>query len=375
MPGLMRFGYVAAWLAMSGAGILTCQAAPGGVIAENLRAPPGFEITHYASGIPGVRMLHFTASGALIASVPGRGRVILLSPGAMGAAPEIHVLLDGLNGPHGVDLHEDLLYVAEEDAVGRIAFNEKTGMVEGGYQRIITGLPEGAGHSTRTVRVGPDEKLYVTVGSSCNACIEVDPRRAAMLRYDLDGGNGVVYAEGLRNPVGFDWRPSDGTLFATDNGRDQLGDDLPPCELNLIEQGGHYGWPYAYGDNVPDPQYGPGAPEIIARAKSPVFEFRAHNAPLGIIFVRNSVAPELLRGAALVALHGSWNRSSKDGYKVVMLNWRADGKIEARDFVWGFLKNGKVSGRPVDIAEGPDGAFYISDDYAGTIYRVAEIAH
>lgn len=345
-------------------------------VNENLRTLPGYRITRYAAGLEGARMLRFTASGDLLASATDTGRVHLVSPdrNGDGEADAKRVLLERLNGPHGVDLHNGMLYVAEEDAIGRVAFDDAAGNIAGEYTRIVTGLPHGGGHSTRTARVGPDGKLYVTVGSSCNACVEDDPRRAAMLRFDLDGSHGEVYARGLRNSVGFDWRPSDGALFATDNGRDLLGDDLPPCELNLIRQGQHYGWPFAYGNNVPDPQFGAGAGEKISTAIPPAYEFRAHNAPLGITFTRHAGVPEALRGAALVALHGSWNRSIKDGYKVVSLHWRADGQIEARDFLWGFLQDKRVIGRPVDIAEGPDGAFYVSDDYAGGIYRVAWIA-
>jgi glucose/arabinose dehydrogenase len=367
----------AVWMALlglAGASASPCLAASGNNIDEKLRTPPGYQVSYFATGIEGARMLRFTASGALIVSVPDKGRVILLSSKGQGAAPDSHVLLDGLNAPHGVDVHDGILYIAEEDGVGRIAFNDETGKVEGGYRRIIA-LPYGGGHSTRTVRVGPDDKLYVTVGSSCNVCMEADPRRAAMLRYDLDGSNGEIYAQGLRNSVGFDWRPADGALFATDNGRDSLGDDFPPCELNMIVQGGHYGWPFANGHNIADPDFGLGAQHKINISESPVYEFRAHNAPLGITFIRNRAAPAELRGAALAALHGSWNRSAKDGYKVVSLHWRADGRIEARDYLWGFLENGEVFGRPVDVAEGPDGAIYVSDDYAGNIYRIAQIAH
>lgn len=374
-PGLFT------WLA----GVFFCAwaaypAAAGAAIMVDttLKAPPGFQVSLFATRIPGARVLRFTAAGDLIVSVPHQGRVLLLprDGGGDGPAGAPRVLLDGLNGPHGVDLHEGMLYVAEEDAVGYIMLNETAGQVSGAYRRITTGLPTGGGHSTRTVRVGPDRKLYVTVGSSCNVCIEDDPRRAAMLRYDLDGGNGEIYAHGLRNSVGFDWRPADGALYATDNGRDWLGDDLPPCELNRIERGAHYGWPYAYGQNIPDPDFGvrADAAEFIAAAKPPEFEFRAHNAPLGMVFIRNPNAPDMLRGAALVALHGSWNRSVRDGYKVVSLHWR-DGKVEQRDFLWGFLENGKVRGRPADVTQGPDGAFYVSDDAAGNIYRVAWIGN
>lgn len=373
--GLTGFFKALLCLMMLFSGLGPVPAASAGMVDQILKSQSEFRITLYASALAGVRMLRFTPEGDLIASQTPSGRVIILSrdTDGDGLSDARRVLLDGLNGPHGVDLDAGMLYVAEEDAIGRIKFNDATNTIEGAYQRIITGLPQGGGHSSRTLRVGPDGKLYVSVGSSCNVCLEDDPRRAAMLRYDLDGGNAEIFAQGLRNSVGFDWRPADGALYATDNGRDWLGDDFPPCELNRIEQGGHYGWPYANGRNIPDPEFGAGAADKIARAMAPAFEFRAHNAPLGISFVRNPGAPKGLRGTALVALHGSWNRREKDGYKVVSLHWQPDGSIIQRDFLWGFLENGKVRGRPVDVAEGPDGAFYVSDDFAGRIYRVAWI--
>jgi glucose/arabinose dehydrogenase len=240
---------------------------------------------------------------------------------------------------------------------------------EGAFERVVTGLPAGGNHWTRTVRFGPDGAMYVSVGSSCNVCLEQDPRRAALLRYRPEGAGEEIHATGLRNAVGFDWRPGTGELYATDNGRDLLGDDFPPCELDLVVEGGFYGWPFANGDRVPDPDLGQGREAEIAASIPPAHAFRAHNAPLGIVFLR---APGVAayRGAALVALHGSWNRTRKDGYKVVSLHWGADGRIEERDFLVGFLEGDDVIGRPVDVAEGPDGAIYVSDDYAGVIYRV-----
>jgi glucose/arabinose dehydrogenase len=261
--------------------------------------------------------------------------------------------------------------VAEGSAIGRVRFDAAARALAGEYAHVVTDLPTGGNHWTRSVRIGPDGWMYVSIGSSCNVCEESDPRRAAIVRYRPDGSDEEIFATGLRNAVGFDWRPGTGELYATDNGRDLLGDDFPPCELDLVTRGGFYGWPYANGANVPDPDLGTGHEERIRSAIAPAHDFRAHNAPLGIAFVRRSDAPAELAGAALVALHGSWNRTQKDGYKVVSLHWQPDGSIEERDFLVGFELEGDVIGRPVDVAEGPDGAFYVSDDYAGAIYRVA----
>jgi glucose/arabinose dehydrogenase len=331
--------------------------------------PEGFKLELFASDLKSPRMLHVTEHGDVLVSQPHDGSVLLLrDKNGGGQADEITILLDDLRLPHGIDSHDGWLYVAETDAIGRIAFDAGTGLVSGDYQRILTGLPSGEGHWTRTLRVGPDGWLYVTVGSSCNVCIEKVPERAAMLRLRLDGSDQQLYATGLRNSVGFDWSPRNGALYATENGRDWLGDDFPPDELNRIVEGGFYGWPYANGNKVPDPDFGDAQQTEIAGSLAPLFEFRAHNAPLGMTFLRRQT--DVYQYAALVALHGSWNRSSKDGYKVVSLHWNEQDEIEARDFVGGFVAGESVYGRPVDVVEAADGVIYISDDYAGLIYRV-----
>jgi glucose/arabinose dehydrogenase len=349
------------------------EAPPAATVAERLRVPEGFSLGLFATGIANARFLRLTPAGDLLVSVPRTGSVHLLARDADGdgRADQDRILVEGLVNPHGLDLHDGWLYVAETNAIGRIRFDPGQGQTRGAYQKIVARLPEKGNHWSRTLRVGPDGWLYVSIGSSCNVCEEDDPRRAAMLRMQLDGSGQEIFATGLRNSVGFDWRPATGELFATDNGRDLLGDDFPPCELNRITPGGFYGWPYANGDNVPDPDLGRGHEAQIARALPPVHSFRAHNAPLGIVFLRSPPAGDAYHGAALVALHGSWNRTQKDGYKVVSLHWNADGRIEERDFMVGFERDGELIGRPVDVAEGPDGALYVSDDYAGVIYRVS----
>jgi glucose/arabinose dehydrogenase len=346
---------------------------PPDALRERLRVPPGFALGRFAEGVENARMLRFTPAGDLLVSQPRLGRIGLLlrDENGDGRADGLVSLVEGLNRPHGLDLRDGWLYIGETDAVARIRFDPATRKTSGALERVVTGLPGGGNHWSRTLRFGPDGMMYVHVGSSCNACLEKDPRRATMMRFRPDGSDPEIFASGLRNSVGFDWKPDTGELYATDNGRDLLGDDFPPCELNRLVQGGFYGWPFANADRVPDPDFGAGHEAEIARTIPPVHGFRPHNAPLGMTFVRGEGAPEALRGAALVALHGSWNRSKKDGYKVVSLHWGDDGAITERDFVSGFERDGDVIGRPVDVAEGPDGAFYISDDYAGSILRVA----
>ncbi len=342
---------------------------------SRIEVPEGFEIGIWASEIAGVRGLRVTELGELLVSTPSRGEILRLDrdDDGDGRSDGREVLLADLERPHGMDLHDGWLYVAETGAVGRVRLDATQRVVVGEYTRVVSDIPSGGAHWTRTIRFGPDGWMYVSIGSNCNACIESEARRAAIVRYRPDGTGEQIFATGLRNTVGFDWHPITGALYANDNGRDLLGDDFPPCELNQIVEGGFYGWPFANGANVPDPDLGEGQAARIAEATPPVHDYPAHNAPLGLTFLRGAKLPLAYRNAAVSALHGSWNRSSKDGYKVVSLHWREDGSIEQRDFVTGFERDDDVIGRPVDVAEGPDGAIYISDDYAGVIYRVTHL--
>jgi len=348
------------------------------IVKHQLHTAPGYGVTLFADNVANARWVAVTRRGDLLVSQPKRGQVSLLKADANGdgRSDGQRVLIDNLKRPHGLLLFEDWLYIAESDGVGRVPFDHSDGLLAGRYQKIVTGLADSGNHWTKTIGMGPDGWIYLSSGSSCNVCIEDNPRRATIMRFRPDGSDLQVYASGLRNSVGFDWSPKDGALYATDNGRDWLGDDFPPCELNRIEQGAFYGWPYANGDRVPDPDFGIGAgqdiQEKIANSRPPVHKFPPHNAPLGISFLRSQAQPDGYRDAALVALHGSWNRSSKDGYKVVSLHWDEHGNIHQRDFLWGFLDDdgATVHGRPVDIAEDAEGHIYISDDYAGAIYRV-----
>ena len=341
-------------------------------VRERLRLPEGFAVNTWASGIENARIVRFTETGDLLVSAPREGTIWLLERDANGdgVADGRRALLTDLNRPHGIALHDGWLYVGETDGVIRVRFDAATRTVRGTPEKIVRDLPAGGNHWTRTVDVGPDGKLYVSIGSSCNVCQEADRRRATITRYDLDGSNEEIYASGLRNAVDFAWQPGTNDLYATDNGRDMLGDDFPPCELNKVVQGGFYGWPYANGDRVPDPDFGAKNPERVATSISPVLGFGAHTAPLGLTFYEGTAFPEKYRGAIFVALHGSWNRSRKSGYEVVVVFLDGKGGAREEKFLTGFEIDERVYGRPVDVAVGPDGALYVSDDFAGVVYRV-----
>jgi glucose/arabinose dehydrogenase len=345
------------------------------VVKSRFQIAPGFEVQLFAEGKDNARFMGFSPGGDLIVSQPRVGQLVhvLRDRDGDGRSDGQKLLIGDLDRPHGFDFREGQLYIGEGGAIARVGFTENgpdTIMVTDEPVRIVEGIPSGENHWSRTLRFGPDDRIYLSVGSSCNVCEEKDPRRAAILRYEVDGSGEEIYASGLRNSVGFDWRPGTDELFATDNGRDLLGNDYPPCELNRIERGGFYGFPVANGDRRPDPDFGEGQAKRIASSIPPAHPFDAHTAPLGMTFVRHPSAPTDFQGAALVALHGSWNRTELAGYKVVSLHWDDQGGISERDFLTGFNLDDDVIGRPVDVIEGPDGAFYVSDDYAGAIFRI-----
>jgi glucose/arabinose dehydrogenase len=365
-------GMLANWLP----GVFETPRAVPEVVEARLTVPEGYGISLFAADVPRARMLRVTANGDVLVTA-GRGEVWWLAADrdGDGVSDDRRQLLTGLDRPNGLDIAGGRLYVGETGRIVSVGFDAASGTVVGSPEVLVEGLPAGGNHWRKPLRFGPDGLLYVVVGSSCNVCIEKDERRAAMLRFTRDGEYLGVYAAGLRNSAGFDWRDADGELYATDNGRDLLGDDFPPCELNRIREGAFYGWPFANGDRIPDPQFGGGRDAVIAASTPPVFEFRAHNAPLGMVFLRSPKHAAEFRGAAIVALHGSWNRRIKDGYKVVSLHWGPDDVIESRDFVAGFLdrspRGDHVIGRPAEVAEDAEGNVYVSDDYANAVYRIS----
>ena len=341
------------------------------LLETRFSVPDGFKLGVFAADVPNARTMAFTEKGDMLVASHRTGQVFLLHGDADGdgVSDGRQVLLTERNVPYGLVLHDGVLYLAESDRITRFPFDTAARTIGSGTV-IYDGMPAGGNHATRTLGLGPDGMLYVTIGSSCNVCIEDHPHRAAMLRMNLDGSDARIFATGLRNTVGFDWQPGTNKLFGTDNGRDLLGDDTPHCELNNIIGGADYGWPYAYDNRVADPDYGPGNEDKVATSMPMAHGFGAHRAPLGIKFITGGGLPLQYDGAALVALHGSWNRSTLAGYKVVSLHFGKDGSIAERDFLTGFEVDEDVIGRPAEITQGPDGAIYISDDYSGTIFKV-----
>lgn len=334
---------------------------------RTLKALPGLKVSVYAAGVPGARFMAIRDDGVIFLSSPSEGNVLALPDrDGDGVADEVVIFARNLKRPHGLAFRDGTLVVAETGSI--IALEETKGNLKADVKRILSqDVPAGGGHWTRTVVVGPDGALYLSAGSSCNACLEADRRRAAVLRFT--DSKAEIFATGLRNSVGIEFHPETGELWGVDNGRDRLGDDVPPEELNLIKEGGDYGWPFCYGERVPDPELG--SPERCRDTVPPVARMQAHSAPLGIAFGHGLDYPKGLSEALFIAFHGSWDREIPTGYKLVSIPFR-NGRPSGPPFdvVTGWLVRGEAWGRPVDAVVGKDGALYLSDDRAGAVYRI-----
>jgi glucose/arabinose dehydrogenase len=270
-----------------------------------------------------------------------------------------------------VDYVDGALYVGETSRITRFSLDSAPKATE--KTALIPNLPTGGNHTTRTVLVGPDGKLYVAIGSSCNVCDESDSRRAAVLVYQMDGGGGRLFSKGLRNAVGLAVNPWNKQVWAANNGRDLMGDDTPPETVNALQDGADFGWPRCHAGDVIDPDFGKaGACSGVA---PPLVKMQAHSAPLGLTFYQSDGFPAAYHGL-FVAFHGSWNRSTPTGYKVIFVPLDGSGAVSGppQDFATGWLvSSSKAVGRPVGVTVGADGALYISDDSGGRIYRVSYV--
>ena len=337
-------------------------------VKRELKALPGLSVSVFASGLGDARFMAESSDGVLFVSIPSDGTILALPDRDKdGVADEVIVYARGLKRPHGLAFRDGELLVAEAGSVAALRDNDND--LKADSKKVITSdVPSGGGHWTRSIAVGPDKAIYLSAGSSCNACVEKDRRRAAVMRFaDSEAG---LFATGLRNTVGIEFHPKTGKLWGVDNGRDMLGDDMPPEEVNLIEKGADYGWPYCYGNRVPDPERG--SRERCQNTRAPEVEMQAHSAPLGIAFGYGLQFPKMIKDSLLIAFHGSWNRSVPTGYKVVAVPFNDKGEPAARPFdvITGWHDGRRAWGRPVDILVGRDGAMYVSDDEAGAVYRV-----
>ncbi len=342
-----------------------------------LKTPPGFQIEEYASGFDVPRFMLRGSHGVLLSETDSPGTVWVLEDGPDFSRPKNrYKLTEQLDRPYGMAFWKDYLYVAETTSVKRFKYDAETMKVSGSGEEVVPMHQFGSGHWTRTIlfdRAG--EKLYLSIGSASNDSPGGDPRRAAVNRYNPDGTGQEIFASGLRNAVGLRWFPDSDTLWATCQERDGLGNDLPPDFFTHIEQGGFYGWPYAYIGPNTDPRNKGKRPDLVKKTIGPGVLLGAHVSALDFIFYTGKQFPAEYRDGAFIALHGSWNRRPRVGYKIVFVPFK-NGKPESgpRDFVSGFMlspEKQEVWGRPVGLVELPDGSVLFSDDGGGTIWRVS----
>lgn len=323
------------------------------------------KISIFADNLKSPRVLLFDLAGNLLVSAMGEDSVYAIKSDQTKIK-----LISGLNNPHGLALKDAYLYIAETDKVQRYAYDQAN--LKLGSAEKLFDLPNDGGHSTRTIKFGTDGYLYVSVGSSCNVCEEADQRRAAILKYNPQDWTYEIFSSGLRNTAFFVSNPLTNQWWGNDMGRDLLGDNIPPDELNILQAGKDYGWPVCYGQGINDRDFDKNIyiQNPCNNKFNPTWEYPAHNAPLGLAFIDSKLFPKEWQGDLLVSLHGSWNRSVPDGYKVVHLNVEGDKVTASEDFITGFLKSNAAIGRPVDLVFGSDGALYLSDDKAGVIYLI-----
>jgi glucose/arabinose dehydrogenase len=356
-----------------GAACSTSSSRAQDALRDRLSLPAGFTISEYAK-VGGARFMALGPDGAVYVSRPGNNEVVrLVDADRNGEAESQTVAVSGLDRPHGLAFHGGYLYIANTNGVVRVKL---------GADGKATAAPEqvnsysgGGGHWSRSIVFGRDSGLYVSIGSTCNMCVERTPDRASVMRFDENGTNGRVFSSGLRNAVGIAVHPTTGQIWVTQNERDNIEpdhEDLPPEEINILQDGGDYGWPYCYGNREPSPDRDFHDPARCQRTIPPALAMQAHSAPLGITFLdRATMFPAEWRGDAVVAFHGSWNRATPTGAKVVRIRVRDGRPVSYEDFITGWQgPNGRRWGRPVDVMVNRDGSLLISDDTAGAIYRV-----
>lgn len=335
---------------------------------DQLKLPSHFKIDVYAR-VPDARSMTLGENNIVFVGSKEAGDVYALLPELDHQHAQTKIIASKLDMPNGVAFYQGDLYVAEVQKILRYK-NISANLNHPSATAINVKLPSARAHGWRYIKFSPDGWLYVAIGAPCNACISEDPRFATIMQMHPDGTKQQIFAEGVRNSVGFAWDPTTKDLWFTDNGRDWLGDNIPPDELNHAPQSGlHFGFPYYYGNNIPDPKF-----VDLRPAKNftpPALNLPAHVATLGMVFYTGKLFPAAYQKQIFIAEHGSWNRSQKDGYQVVMVKIN-NGKAESwAPFITGWLQKQNDWGRPVDLLVMPDGSMLISDDKAGVVYRVS----
>ena len=337
-------------------------------VIANVKLPPGFTLEVYADNVPFARSMALGSKGTLFVGTR-KGPVYAISgtPGS-GQKPTVRTIAEKLNQPNGVAFRDGALYVAEVSRVTRYDGIEDS-LDHVPQARVVRDdFPKDGHHGWKYIAFGPDGKLYVPIGAPCNVCDQ--PNYAVITRMNPDGSDREVFARGIRNTVGFTWHPTTQALWFTDNGRDHLGDDVPPCELNVAPRPGlDFGFPYCHGRDIKDPEFGKLGD--CSKITPPVQLLGAHVAPLAVKFYTGSAFPERYRNLVFIAEHGSWNRSEKSGYRITTVKLNGDKAVSYEPFATGFHRGNEVYGRPVDLLLLDDGSFLVSDDQAGAIYRLS----
>ena len=345
---------------------LLCATSAAIASVDDIQLPPGFSIEEYAD-VPQARSLALGDRGTLFVS-NRKGRSVYAVVESDDGRTRTIELLDGMSTPNGIAFHDGDLYVAEIDRIYRYANVEDRLEDMPEAEVLDIDLPSDRHHGWRYIGFGPDGKLYISIGAPCNVCDDFG--YAQIIRVNPDGTERETFASGVRNSVGFTWHPETGDLWFTDNGRDMLGDDIPPCELNRApRQGLHFGFPYCHGGDILDPKFG--KKRDCANYTPPVQKLGPHVAPLGVKFYTGDMFPPEYRGQVFIAEHGSWNRSKKIGYRISLVRLDGDTAISYEPFAFGWLQGQQVSGRPVDLIVKQDGSLLVSDDQAGKIYRIS----
>ncbi|HUP92132.1 MAG TPA: PQQ-dependent sugar dehydrogenase [Solimonas sp.] len=345
-----------------------------------IRLPEGFRLAIWADDVPDARSLRLGPGGTVFVSTRKAGKVYALrDTNNDGQADEAYILASGLDAPNGIDLRDGALYVAETSRILRFPDIEKSLGRPPVPQVVRDDLPGDGYHGWRYIGFGPDGKLYLAVGAPCNVCAPTPfgpagakLETASISRMDPDGKHWETVARGVRNSVGFDWHPQTRELWFTDNGRDQLGDDVPDCELNHLGRAGeHFGFPFCHAGQVSDPEFGKA--RACAEFSPPARRLGPHVAPLGMRFYTGAMFPKAYVNQIFVAKHGSWNRSRKSGYTLNVVTLK-DGKVLADQvFADGFLDGEETRGRPVDVLQLKDGSLLVSDDFGGRIFRITYV--